>query len=180
MTRRTAWFTAFVHPTPARLENWLELQAARGWAPRELDDMSAIRMHLQEAKPAKIRYVVDPQQKTDASYRATYEDAGWKYVGELSSLHVWRRRYTGARPEAFTDRSSRRARDRRFAWVTGVMGGLALLGATVHVVLGLAGLGGSWTDWALDAGLLALIGMPFGAVTVGLVRRRPPADSDRD
>jgi Protein of unknown function (DUF2812) len=180
MTRRTAWFTAFVHPTPARLENWLELQAALGWVPRELDDMSAIRMHLQEAKPAKVRYVVDPQQKTDASYRATYEDAGWKYVGELSSLHVWSRRYTGARPEAFTDRSSRRARDRRFAWVTGVMGGLALLGAAVHLALGVAGLGGSWTDWALDAGVLTVIGVPLAAVTVALMRRRPPADSDRD
>jgi hypothetical protein len=174
MTRRTAWFTAFVHPTPSRLENWLELQAARGWAPRELDDMSAIRMHLQAAKPAKVRYVVDPQQKPDASYRATYEDAGWTYVGELSSLHVWSRRYTGARPEAFTDRSSRRARDGRFAWVTGVMGGLALLGAAVHLALGVAGLGGSWTDWALDAGLLTVIGAPLVAVTIALTRRHQP------
>lgn len=179
MTRRTAWFTAFVHPTPSRLENWLELQAARGWEPRELDDMSAIRMHLQSAKPAKVRYVVDPQQKTDASYRATYEDAGWTYVGELSSLHVWRRPYKGTRPEAFTDRSSRHARDRRFAWVTGVMGGLALLGAAVHLALGVAGLGGSWTDWALDAGLLALIGVPLAAVTVALMRRRDTSAADR-
>jgi hypothetical protein len=172
MTRRTAWFTAFVHPTPTRLENWLELQAAQGWAPRELDDMSALRMHLQAAKPAKVRYVVDPQQKPDASYRATYEDAGWTYVGELSSLHVWSRRYTGARPEAFTDGSSRRARDKRFAWVTGVMGGLALLGALTRVILGVAHIGSSAGDWPLDAGLLTVIGAPLAAITISLMRRR--------
>lgn len=180
MTRRTAWFTAFVHPTPARLEHWLELQATRGWEPRELDDMSAIRMHLQAAKPAKVRYVVDPQQNADESYRATYEDARWTYVGELSSLHVWRRPYKGTRPEAFTDRPSRRARDVRMAWATGIVGTLALLGALTRVILGVAHIGSSAGDWPLEAGQLALIGVPLAAVTVALMRRRPPADSDRD
>ncbi|NYI41669.1 DUF2812 domain-containing protein [Demequina lutea] len=180
MTRRTAWFAAFVHPTPARLEDWLELQASRGWEPRELDDMSAIRMHLQQAKPAKVRYVVDPQQKIDGNYRATYEDAGWKYVGELSSLQVWRRRYTGARPEAFTDRPSRRARDVRMAWATGTLGTLALLGALTRVILGVAAIGKSAEDWPLEAGILALIGIPLVAVTVALVRRRAPSAADGD
>jgi len=174
MTRRTAWFAAFVHPTPTRLENWFERQAAEGWEPRELDDMSALRMHLQRSKPAKVRYVVDPRQSVDDSYRATYEDAGWNYVGELSSLHVWSRRYTGTRPEAFTDRPSRRARDTRMAWATGIAGTLALVGALMRLILGLAGMGASAADWPLEAGLLALIGIPLVAVTVALTRRRPP------
>ncbi|NTV39549.1 MAG: DUF2812 domain-containing protein [Demequinaceae bacterium] len=172
MTRRTAWFTAFTHPTPARLEDWLERQAAEGWEPRELDDMSAIRMHMQSAKPAAVRYVVDPQQSVDDSYRTTYEDAGWTYVGELSSLHVWRRHYKGSRPEAFTDNSSRSARDRRLAWATGAVGGLALAGAGVRAALGIAGMGASSGDWPLEAGLLALIGLPLAGVTVALTRRR--------
>lgn len=180
MKRRTAWFTAFAHPTPARLEDWLELQAAHGWEPRELDDMSAIRMHLQATKPAKVRYVVDPRQKVDGSYLATYQDAGWKYVGELSSLHVWSRRYKGDRPEAFTDRPSRRARDVRMAWATGTVGALAIIGALTRVLLGIAGTGKSAEDWPLEAGLLALVGIPLVAVTVTLMRRRAPANSHRD
>lgn len=179
MTRRTAWFTAFVHPTPTRLENWLEIQAARGWEPRQFDDMSAIRMHLQETKPAKVRYVVDPQQKADENYRSLYEDAGWKYVGELSSLHVWSRRYKGVRPEAFTDRPSRRARDVRMAWGTGIVGTLALLGALTRVILKVADIGKSAEDWPLEAGILALIGLPLVAVTVVLARRRDTSAADR-
>lgn len=172
MTRRTAWFTAFTHPTPSSLEDWLESQAARGWQPRELDDMSAIRMHLQQAKPATVRYVVDPQQRVDDSYRATYQDAGWTYVGELSSLQVWSRRYAGARPEAFTDRPSRDARDRRVAWVTGAVATLTLLGAAARAILGATGTGASAEDWPLETTLLALIGIPLAAVTVVLARRR--------
>lgn len=137
-------------------------------------------MHLRAAKPATVRYVVDPQQNADESYCATYEDAGWTYVGELSSLHVWRRRNTGTRPEAFTDRSSRRARDVRMAWATGIVGTLALLGALTRVILGVAHIGNSAGDWPLEVGLLALIGVPLAAVTIALMRRRLPADSGRD
>ena len=137
-------------------------------------------MHLRAAKPATVRYVVDPRQNADESYSATHEDAGWTHVGELSSLHVWRHRYTGTRPEAFTDRSSRRARDVRMAWATGIVGILALLGALTRVSRGVAHIGNSAGDWPLEAGLLALIGVPLAAVTVALMRRRLPADSDRD
>jgi len=173
MTRKTAWFAPFFHPTPERLEIWLEAQAAQGWKPGALDDMSAMRLHLNSAPASTVRFVVDPQQHVDADYRATYEDAGWHYVGELSSLQVWSRRYKGARPEAFTDRSSRRARDRRLAWVTGALGTLVVLGAAARAALGLAGTGASAEDWPLEAGLLALIGLPLLAVTVALVRNRP-------
>lgn len=172
MTRRTAWFTAFAHPTPTKLEDWLERLAADGWEPRDVDDMSAVRLRLHSTKPAKVRYVVDPQQRVDDSYRATYEDAGWTYVGELSSLHVWRRRYKDQRPEAFTDNSSRVARDRRLAWVTGTVGALALVGAAIRLALGIAGKGASSGDWPLEAGLLALIGLPLVALTFALARGR--------
>jgi hypothetical protein len=171
MTKKSAWIAPFMHPTPERLENWFEAQAALGWQPTELGDTSAIRLHLHRDKAAKVRYVVDPQQDPDDDYRATYEDAGWEYVGELTSLHVWRRTYKGARPEAFTDSSSRRARDRRVAWVTGLLGALVLAGAVVRVALGVAGVGASSEDWLLEAGLLALIGAPLIAVTAALLRR---------
>lgn len=170
MTKKSAWFAPFRHPTPERLEDWFEAQAALGWQPTELGDMSAIRLHLHRRKAARVRYVVDPQQEVDDDYRATYEDAGWEYVGELTSLHVWRRRYKGERPEAFTDHSSRRARDRRLAWVTGAVGALVLVGAVVRVAFGVAGAGASSEDWPLEAGLLALIGIPLVAVTAMLLR----------
>lgn len=110
MTRRTAWFAAFLHPTPARLERWLERQSDLGWEPRALDDMSGMRLHLQSTKPARVRYVVDPQQSVDATYRAAHENEGWKYVGELSSLQVWSQRYEGPRPGSFTTYSNRLTR----------------------------------------------------------------------
>ncbi|PKQ18119.1 MAG: hypothetical protein CVT68_05035 [Actinobacteria bacterium HGW-Actinobacteria-8] len=172
MTEKSAWFAPFRHPTPERLEEWFEAQAALGWQPKELGDMSAIRLHLHQGKAGQVRYVVDPQQDSDDDYRTTYEDAGWEYVGELTSLHVWRRRYKGERPEAFTDRASREARDRRLAWGTGIVGALALVGMVIRIALGVAGVGASSEDWLLEAGLLALIGAPLVALTAVLVRRR--------
>ena len=174
MTRRTAWFAAFTHPTPIRLEQWFEHQATLGWEPRQLDDLSALRMHLQRTKPATMRYVVDPQQRVDESYRATHETAGWGYVGELSSLQVWRRPYKGARPETFVDRPRRRVRDVRMAWATGIAAAVILIGAATRAILGLAGIGSSASDWPLEAGLLALIGIPLVGVTVALTRTRHP------
>ncbi|MCB2412321.1 DUF2812 domain-containing protein [Demequina sp. TTPB684] len=171
MTIKNAWLAPFTHPTPARLEAWLEREAAQGWEPRELGDMSAIRLRLHSTKAVTMRYVVDPQRSIDADYLETYRDAGWDYVGELSSLHVWRRRYRGDRPEAFTDGASRHARDRRLAWVTGAVAALALIGMTIRVGLGLTGTGASSEDWVLEAGVLALIGIPLAAVTAVLLRR---------
>lgn len=174
MTTKTAWLVPFIRFTPARLEAWLEEQAAQGWQPKDLDDMSGIRMRLTQGRLARMRYVVDPQQRVDADYRATYEDAGWDYVGELSSLHIWRRPYKGERPEAFTDAGSRRARDLRLARVLAALAALVLLGAAVRVVLGIAGIGSSSGDWPIDAGVLALIGAPLAAVAAVLARRRKP------
>lgn len=174
MTTKTAWFAPFTHPTPAKLEEWFESEAAEGWQPKELDDMSAIRLRLVKSRAMRMRYVVDPQQRPDDNYRSTYEDAGWEYVGELSSLRVWRRQYKGQRPEAFTDARSSRARDARWAKVTGALAGLALVGAVVRLVLGRAGIGASAEDWPIDAGVLALIGVPLAVVTAVLMRRRRP------
>ncbi len=165
---KSAWLAPFLHPTPERLERWLEAQAAQGWQPTDLGDLSAIRLHLAKSKSAQLRYVVDPQQHPDDDYRATYEDAGWEYVGELTSLQIWRRAYLGERPEAFTDRASRAARDRRLAWVTGIVGALALLGMVIRVALGVAGIGASSEDWILEAGVLALIGAAPGRGHGGL------------
>lgn len=171
-TRKSAWLAPFLHPTPERLERWLEAQAARGWQPTAVGDLSAIRLHLIKTKGTRMRYVVDPQQHADADYRATYEDAGWEYVGELTSLHVWRRRYKGERPEAFTDRASRAARDRRLAWATGTVGALALVGLVIRIALGVTDVGASSEDWLLEAGVLALVAAPLLAITAVLLRRR--------
>lgn len=133
-------------PNSERFEDWFEAQAALGWQPTELGDMSAIRLHPHRRKAARVRYVVDPQQEVDEDSRATYADAGWESVGELTSLHVWRRRDKGECPEAFADRASRRARDRRLARVTGAVGALVLVGAVVRVAFGVAGAGASSED----------------------------------
>lgn len=175
MTTRTAWFAPFTHPTPERLETWFEREASRGWQPQELGDMSAIRLRLLRTNAARVRYVVDPQQSVDEDYRAKHEEAGWEYVGELSSLHVWRRRYQGDRPEALTDGAGRRARNRRVVRVAGAVGALALVGAAVRVALGVADVGGSSADWLLEAGALGLIGLTLATGAVALMRPHRPA-----
>src|SRR5665648_303672 len=75
---------------------------------------SSIRMTLQDGGPATYRYVVDVQGRPRLDYLTTYQDFGWEHLGRTSNIHLWRRAYDGARPEAFTDADSLRARSRRF------------------------------------------------------------------
>lgn len=135
MTTKREWFAAFRYIVPADLERWLEAQAREGWLCERVGQWSSIRMTLQKGEAAKYRYVIDMQVRPRPDYRSTYEDAGWEYVGQMASSWLWRRKYEGARPEAFTDAETVRARTDRFssaAWVPVgifVVGGLAALWA---------------------------------------------------
>jgi hypothetical protein len=132
-TTRHTWFVTFRHVNPADLEKWFEAQAREGWAPEKVGQWSSIRMTFRKGKGSRYRYAADMQVRPRKDYRALWEDAGWEFVGRMASLMLWRKRYRGKRPEAFTDAASIEGRSNRFVWavVTSALvfaaGGLALL-----------------------------------------------------
>jgi hypothetical protein len=163
MTTKREWFPAFRYVNPADFENWLEAQARDGWLCEHVGQWSSIRMTFRKGEPATYRYVADVQVRPRPDYVATYEDAGWERVGQMASETLWRRKYDGARPEAFTDVASERARTRGFAGAAGIAAGVMAVG-------GLA------TLWAWryadissgDARQMLAAGIVFEAVAVAI------------
>jgi len=173
MTTKHEWFAAFRYTTPADFENWLEAQAREGWLCEHVGQWSSIRMTFQKGEPASYRYVADVQVRPRADYLSTYQDAGWERVGQMASETLWRRRYEGARPEAFSDEASKGARTRGFAVAAAVGAGVMALG-------GLAALW-AWRYADLstgDANQMLAAGIVFEAVAVAIaivalrIRRR--------
>ena len=173
MSTKHEWFAAFRHTTPADFENWLEAQAREGWLCEHVGQWSSIRMTFERGEPATYRYVADVQVHPRPDYLSTYQDAGWERVGQMASETLWRRRYDGARPEAFTDAASKGARTRGFAGAAGVAAGVMAVG----------GLAALWA-WRYadvstgDARQMLAAGIVFEAVAVAIaivalrIRRR--------
>ena len=46
-------------------------------------------------------------------YISTYEQFGWKNLGRMASVNIWRMEYKDNRPEAFTDKDSIASRNNR-------------------------------------------------------------------
>lgn len=170
------WFIPYRFAVPADLEAWLEDQARRGWVLSQVGQWSSIRMTFQVGESATYRYVVDLQARVRPDYLATYQDFGWEHVGQMYNVVVWRRPYNGARPEAFTDSESLRARSRRFQIPIAAIAVLCAIGALVEVAVGLfADLSdGGNTEHLASGGLGAVM-----AVALGVVARRIGRASDR-
>ena len=176
MSTTHAWFVPYRLPVPADLELWLEGQARHGRVLARVRQWSSIRMALPEGEPATYRYVVDLQARVRPDYLTTYQDFGWEHVGQMSNVVVWRRAYDGARPEAFTDSESLRARSRRFQISIAAVAVLCAIGALVEVAVGFfADLSdGGNTEHLASGGVAAVM-----AVALGLVARRIGRASDR-
>ncbi len=128
MTTKSEWFASFRYVVPADFENWLEAQARDGWLCERVGQWSSIRMTFRKGEPAKYRYVADVQVHPRPDYQSTYKDAGWERVGQMASETLWRRKYEGERPEAFTDGASERARTHGFAGAAGIAAGVMAVG----------------------------------------------------
>jgi hypothetical protein len=102
-TKKVVWFSAFKHVIPADYENWLEDMASQGWNIDRIGQWSSIRLVFTKTTPKIYRYVYDVQQNPKKDYRATYEQFGWEFVGIMASCFMWRKEYSGERPEAFSD-----------------------------------------------------------------------------
>jgi hypothetical protein len=127
--RKVFFCSALKYVVPADYEHWFEGLAAAGWHPVKIGQWSSIVMRFEKSEPGKYRYVVDMQPVTKKDYKQIYEGFGWEYVGQMASAHIWRRKYTGGRPEAFSDAPSREARNKRFVLAISVAFTILLLGA---------------------------------------------------
>jgi hypothetical protein len=160
----------FRKAVPADLEQWFEARAAEGWAATRLGQWSSIRMRLHRAEPAAYRYVVDMQAISRPDYVPMYEDFGWEHVGQMTGMHVWRRCYSGLRPEAFTDEASKRARTTRVATAAGFVGLLLVVGGVAEAVAAATGVFEP-VDM-LVAVLVGLMGVAICWVAVTIWRER--------
>lgn len=111
-TKRVVWLSAFKHVIPADYENWLEELASQGWNIDRIGQWSSVRMVFTKTTPRKYRYVYDIQQNPKKDYQATYEQFGWEFVGIMASCFLWRKEYSGERPEAFSDLQSIESRNK--------------------------------------------------------------------
>lgn len=166
MSAKREWFASFRYVAPADFENWLEGKARDGWILDHIGQWSSLKMTFRKGEPSTYRYVADMQVKTRPDYYAMYEDAGWEFVGRMASLNLWRRAYTGARPDAFTDEATVRARSNRFFGA--VLTSIAVM-AVGSAALLLAGYGYLGDMSAGDATQMKVAGAVFGAMALVLV-----------
>lgn len=180
VARRSFWLVPFRHLVADDLERWFEAMAAQGWAPRHLGQWSSVRMSFRRGQARTSRYVVDVQPTAPrADYFSTYQDSGWELVGRMASMIVWRRDYTGDRPEAFSDRESLSGRDRRLAFAAALAAAVFLVGTLAVVLAALRADvdAGTRLQLWLVAALSALLAIGTGsaAITVRRARRGPGA-----
>ena len=174
MSTTHTWLVPYRYPVPADLENWLEQQASRGRVLARVGQTSWLRMTFRQGEPARFRYVVDLQARSRPDYLSTYTDFGWEHLGQMSSIHIWRKAYDDVRPEAFTDPDSLRARSRRFQTPVAAVAALAAVGAVVQAVVALTARlpDDARSDHLLSAGALAVTAVLLGLVAGRIARAR--------
>ncbi|MFT3716458.1 MAG: DUF2812 domain-containing protein [Gordonia sp. (in: high G+C Gram-positive bacteria)] len=98
----TAYLVPLRHPSQESFENYLEAKAADGQLLTGFDRLHALRLNFDSDAPQRIRYAFDrrPGAAPIDYYRAR-EQRGWEHVGSSGDIHLWRREYTGERPEGF-------------------------------------------------------------------------------
>lgn len=117
MEKKTVWFSAFRRVVPADYELWLESLAAQGWNIDKIHQTSSMRMTFVKTEPKQYRYVFDLNAFPRKDYFNTYEQFGWECLGHMASCYIWRKEYTGERPESFSDRESVVRRNKRIKTV---------------------------------------------------------------
>lgn len=113
-TKKRFFWSVFRKVVPADYETWFEKLALEGWHPQNIKHISSFVMSFIKGAPKKYRYVVDLQAIPKDNYILTYKDFGWEFVGQMSSIFIWRKEYTNVRPEAFSDKENIKNRNRRF------------------------------------------------------------------
>lgn len=138
---KTVWFSAYRWVVPADYEAWLEDLASQGWNLERIRQWDSIRMAFHKTEPKRYRYVFDLNAFPRKEYKAIYEQFGWEFMGQMASCFIWRKEYTGQRPESFTDQDSLTRRNKRVR--------NAVLACFLVALLGIIGAGaGMAIQWA--------------------------------
>lgn len=117
---KTVWLSAFTNVVPADYENWLEQLAFQGWNIDHIAQWSSVVMTFHSSEPKKYRYIYDIQAFPKNEYKATYEQFGWEFVGQMASCFIWRKLYTDKRPESFTSLESLEKRNKQVVYAVSV------------------------------------------------------------
>jgi hypothetical protein len=164
---------AFRHLKPVALEAYLESMAGKGWALEHVNHRSTFLMTFRKREPATVRYVVELPMDPGPVYRTVREVAGWQYIGRMANERVWRKPYTGARPDPVHDPGTRLKQGPRLAGAVALSAWFLFVGTVAEIV--------AWKVFGVDGGLLARIDIGFivletvlavVGLVVSVIRRR--------
>ncbi|MDD4002800.1 MAG: DUF2812 domain-containing protein [Clostridia bacterium] len=133
--KMTKWFTPFRFAVPEAYEEWFEQLAAEGWHPIKVGHINSMKMKFEKGEITKYRYVVDMQVNPRKDYLQIYQDFGWEFVGRMSSLFVWRKKYEETKPESFSDKESAAKRTKKFITLLSVISTVFCCGFIALAVL---------------------------------------------
>lgn len=109
---KTKWFWPW---QDEKEEAWLEEMSRGGWHLKSMQLPCAYT--FASGDPGSYAYRLDymPSDKSKwDEYRQIFEDAGWKYIGEMSNWRYWRKLIQpGEAAEIFTDNASKIRKYRR-------------------------------------------------------------------
>lgn len=105
---------------PAKIETYLENMAAEGW---QIDQVAFSQMWFRFIKtaPETVRFCTDFQWEAQDDYFQILADDGWELVNNSSGWMLWRKAYTGERPDLYTERQSLIARNRKLIVFIGLV-----------------------------------------------------------
>ncbi len=109
---KTVWFWWWGW-SPEKMESMLERMEASGWKLFQVDFLG-IRFKFKRGSEDKVSYSVDYRPDADKDYLTLFDEDGWemKWTG-AGGWYLWRKTYTGVRPEIFTDTGSLIERNNR-------------------------------------------------------------------
>lgn len=159
--KKVRWFWAW---QDAKEEAWLESMAQDGWHLKSLG-LPCVYF-FGKGEPGRYSYRLDymPADKEKfAEYVQIFQDAGWEYIGEMSSWRYWRKQVAeGETAEIFTDTESK---VRKYQRLLAYMGFFLIL----LVVLGRQMITRNyWSDWEYGSvvAIIYLVGRILYAVLI--------------
>lgn len=157
---KTAW-RVWWGWSPEKIENWLEEMAWEGWTLFQVD-FASLRFKFSRGKAEKVRYCVDYQEKTDDDYMKLFKDDGWELAWSGAfGWHIWRKYYSGEKPDIYTDRQSLIDRNKRLIGV----GLPVFIVLTLFLILSM--FVGNWISWSTVTG--TVVAAIYGCFLVKLL-----------
>jgi hypothetical protein len=174
--KKFVFFPAFKKVVPEDFEKWLEQMAAEGWHIERVRQWSSMLMIFIKGEPRKYRYIYDVRAVASRDYISTYEQFGWRYLGRMASVYIWRMEYKDKRPEAFTDEESITNRNKRtvaavsFSFVMFLLATIAIVVSLIFFPSSLSP--GDRMQLVIAAVLFGVFALALGAVMIFIRKAR--------